>query len=254
MEEKINEKHPKRALQRYSKTIKIVTIAGLCLLLLIPMVMIKDLIRERNRTQEEAIEEVSDKWSHSQTITGPYLNFQYPATIEEDGKQRTITKNLVLFPDDLFIEGELKTEVLKRGIYEVNVYQSELTIKGSFSSKELLKSKIDINQLQTETVAMCINLSDMRGITEQISLVLGDSTYLFEPGMDGRGIDDVGVHMLIDISGLMNEEEIPYEVKLHLKGSESIFFVPVGKTSQIKLNADWNTPSFTGNYLPKNAM
>lgn len=199
MEEKINEKHPKRALQRYSKTIKIVTIAGLCLLLLIPMVMIKDLIRERNRTQEEAIEEVSDKWSHSQTITGPYLNFQYPATIEEDGKQRTITKNLVLFPDDLFIEGELKTEVLKRGIYEVNVYHSELTIKGSFSSKELLKSKIDI-------------------------------------------------------SGLMNEEEIPYEVKLHLKGSESIFFVPVGKTSQIKLNADWNTPSFTGNYLPKNAM
>ncbi|NLZ74067.1 MAG: cell envelope integrity protein CreD [Bacteroidales bacterium] len=251
MEEKLNEKQPQRALQRYSKTVKIITIGVLCLLLLIPMAMIKDLIRERDMTQDAAIQEVSDKWSRSQTITGPYLSFQYPVTIEDEGKQKTVTKNLVLFPDDLFVEGELKTEVLKRGIYEVNVYQSDVILSGSFSSKELIKSKINVNQLQPETVAVCLNLSDMRGITEQISLLLGDSIYVFEPGMDYRGIEDVGVHTLVNLSGLMNEEEIPYEIKLHLKGSESIFFVPIGKTSQIKLKANWDTPSFTGNYLPK---
>lgn len=251
MEEKLNEKQPQRALQRYSKTVKIITIGVLCLLLLIPMAMIKDLIRERDMTQDAAIQEVSDKWSRSQTITGPYLSFQYPVTIEDEGKQKTVTKNLVLFPDDLFVEGELKTEVLKRGIYEVNVYQSDVILSGSFSSKELIKSKINVNQLQPETVAVCLNLSDMRGITEQISLLLGDSIYVFEPGMDYRGIEDVGVHTLVNLSGLMNEEEIPYKIKLHFKGSESIFFVPIGKTSQIKLKANWDTPSFTGNYLPK---
>ena len=248
--ENLNEKQPQKSLQRYSKTIKIITIAVLCLFLLIPMAMIKDLIRERSMTQENAIQEVSSKWSHSQTITGPYLSFQYPVIIQEDGKQSVIIKNLALFPDALFIEGDLKTEVLKRGIYEVNVYQSELTMKGSFSINELIKNKVDFSQLHAETTAVCLNLSDMRGITEQISLQLGDSAYIFEPGMDYRGIEDVGVHTLVDLSDLVNGKEIPYEIKLKLKGSESLFFTPLGKTSQVSLKANWNTPSFTGNYLP----
>ena len=47
---------------------------------MIPMFMIENLISERGRTQEEAIDEVSEKWSLAQTITGPYLNLQYPVT------------------------------------------------------------------------------------------------------------------------------------------------------------------------------
>ena len=36
---------------------------------MIPMFMIENLISERGRTQEEAIDEVSEKWSLAQTIT-----------------------------------------------------------------------------------------------------------------------------------------------------------------------------------------
>ena len=39
---------------------------------MIPMFMIENLISERGRTQEEAINEVSEKWSLAQTVTGPY--------------------------------------------------------------------------------------------------------------------------------------------------------------------------------------
>ena len=50
---------PAGCFRRFSKTIKVVVIAVLVLLLLIPMVMIEDMIRERGRTQVDAIEEVS---------------------------------------------------------------------------------------------------------------------------------------------------------------------------------------------------
>ena len=72
---------------RFSKTIKIVIIGALILLLMIPMFMIENLISERGRTQEEAINEVSEKWSLAQTVTGPYLNIQYPVTIENKGEK-----------------------------------------------------------------------------------------------------------------------------------------------------------------------
>ena len=45
---------------------------------------------------------------------------------------------------------------------------------------------------------------------------------------------------------------MPYEVKIKLKGSQSINFIPLGKTTRVDLKANWNTPSFTGSYLPNN--
>ena len=73
----------------------------------------------------------------------PYLNIQYPVVTENNGEKKVSIKDLILFPDELLINGQLKTEILKRSLYEVNVYQSELTLKGSFSSEELIKSRIE---------------------------------------------------------------------------------------------------------------
>ena len=243
---------PMGCLHRFSKTIKVVIIGLLILLLMIPMFMIENLISERGRTQEEAIDEVSEKWSLAQTITGPYLNLQYPVVIENNGEKKVSIKDLILFPDELMVSGQLKTEILKRSIYEVNVYQSELTLKGSFSSEELKKSRIDMEQLQFDRAAICLNLTDMRGISEQISITLGDSVYIFEPGMDNRGIDNTGVHAIANLSELKQNKKLPYEIKIKLKGSQSLNFIPLGKTTRVDLKANWNTPSFTGNYLPNN--
>lgn len=244
---------PMGCLHRFSKTIKVVIIGLLILLLMIPMFMIENLISERGRTQEEAIDEVSEKWSLAQTITGPYLNLQYPVVIENNGEKKVSIKDLILFPDELMVSGQLKTEILKRSIYEVNVYQSELTLKGSFSSEELKKSRIDMEQLQFDRAAICLNLTDMRGISEQISITLGDSVYIFEPGMDNRGIDNTGVHAIANLSELKQNKKLPYEIKIKLKGSAvTRTFIPLGKTTRVDLKANWNTPSFTGNYLPNN--
>lgn len=110
---------PMGCLHRFSKTIKVVIIGGLILLLMIPMFMIENLISERGRTQEEAINEVSEKWSLAQTVTGPYLNIQYPVVTENNGEKKVSIKDLILFPDELLINGQLKTEILKRSLYEV---------------------------------------------------------------------------------------------------------------------------------------
>lgn len=90
--EEVEQQQPLGCLHRFSKTIKIVIIGGLIILLMIPMFMIEDLISERGRTQEEAINEVSEKWSLAQTVTGPYLNIQYPVVTETKGKRKYLSK------------------------------------------------------------------------------------------------------------------------------------------------------------------
>ena len=58
--EQVQEQQPLGCLRRFSKTIKVIIIGGLIILLMIPMFMIEDLISERGRTQEEAINEVRE--------------------------------------------------------------------------------------------------------------------------------------------------------------------------------------------------
>ncbi|SHJ24103.1 cell envelope integrity protein CreD [Bacteroides stercorirosoris] len=238
-------------LHRFSKSIKVVVIAFLVLLLLIPMFMIEDMISERGRTQTDAIAEVGQKWSLAQTITGPYINLKYPITHEDNGVKKVSMGDVTLLPDELSVDGQLHTEILRRGIYKVNVYQSELVIKGFFSSEELLKNNVDMDALLYNRAAVCLNLTDMRGLSEQVSITLNDSVYMFEPGMDGRGIDNMGVHAIVDLSALKEGKKLPYEMKIKLKGSQSINFTPLGKTTKVNLKANWNTPSFDGNYLPE---
>lgn len=240
--------------RRNAKTIKAATIGFLVILLLIPMNMIEDLIRERNRTENQAVDEVSQKWSGQQTIIGPYLNFDYIITNKSivEGKETitTETKNLTLLPDELIIDGNLITEIRKRGIYEVNVYQSVLTLKGSFSPEELNKKGIDMGNIRFTDVTLCLGIADMRGISEQVQVTLGDSVYSFESGMNGKEIGYSGVSKIIDVPEL-EKQTIPYEISLKLKGSQSMFFIPIEKTTKIKMHANWGTPSFDGSYLPE---
>lgn len=238
-------------MHRFSKSIKVVVIAFLVLLLLIPMVMIENMITERGQTQANAIDEVSQKWSLAQTITGPYINLQYSIAQDDNGKKKAVAGDVILFPDELSVDGQLQTEILQRGIYKVNVYQSELLLKGFFSPEELKKSNVDMEALEYDKAAVCLNLTDMRGLSEQVSITLNDSVYVFEPGMDGRGIENMGVHAIVNLSALKENKKLPYEMRIKLKGSQAIYFTPLGKTTQVKLKANWGTPSFDGNFLPE---
>lgn len=56
---------------------KIFTIFILVLILLIPTVMVRSIIDERQYIQQDAIREVSEKWSNEQSLSGPYLSIPY---------------------------------------------------------------------------------------------------------------------------------------------------------------------------------
>lgn len=64
-----------------SVIIKLGVIAFITLLLLIPASFIQSLIQERQDRKQEAIEEVSKKWSSAQLISGPVLVIPYKSKI-----------------------------------------------------------------------------------------------------------------------------------------------------------------------------
>ena len=114
-----------------SMTVKMVLLAIMGLMLLIPLVLISEVIRERSLNAETARTEIGALWASAQTVTGPVLNVPGTKVIADDG--RYVTTTMHILPDDLKVTGKLMPEIRYRGIYETVVYDSDLDISGKFS-------------------------------------------------------------------------------------------------------------------------
>ena len=235
--------------------LKIASIIVITLLLMIPTSMIESLIHEREATQKEAIYEVSSKWGKGQTLIGPFISIPYYKYIKQKKENSTFetttkVKDYIHFlPTDLKINGEISPERRHRGIYEIIVYNSNLTVSGSFDSLNFSDFDIPMEEIQFEKATLSMGISDLRGIEKQIILDWNGGHSLFNPGTVSDNVIKSGINTNVDLT---EDEECKYEfsLNLELKGSQKLYFVPSGETSDITVGSSWNNPSFNGAFLP----
>jgi inner membrane protein len=244
-------------LSRYRNVFKLFIIGILTLFLLIPMLLIGNLIHEREQTANEASAEVHQKWSSAQSVMGPMLTvpFRTEQTVEkENGKKeiQSFTTTYQVLPEKLEINGNARTRELERGLYEIVVYNASLELKGSFVMLDELASllKHSADDILFDEVTLDIGISDMRGIVDQISMDWGGRELVFNPGMRYNKILASGVSVPVDLNSLIENRIVTFSIRIELKGSESLKFAPLGKTTMVNLKSNCSTPSFTGAYLP----
>ena len=235
-----------------SLTIKLITIGVLILLLLIPLEMVQSLIRERNYRNQNTISDVSQEWSRAQILNGPIVTVPYHSyektTVNDVEKVILVTRYLQLMPEELNINGELFPKTLHRGIYDVVVYQGQLKVNGSFDFTELQQQQINPERILWNEAVINLGISDMRGITDQIKMAIGDSNCTFLPGLENVGMSSAGVHAVFPLTG--SETLVDFSFDLNLKGSSTMSFIPLAKTTDVKLSSTWQSPSFYGSFLP----
>ena len=127
---------------RESVSFKLTTIGFLILLLLIPGEMIRSLIREREMMNQAAVKEVSSLWATKQLINGPILSVPVRfEKAESTDKIKEYTQYWHILPRTLQVTGQVDPEKLKRGIYEIVVYETAMDITGSFEIGEQPQDK-----------------------------------------------------------------------------------------------------------------
>ena len=256
------EKYPRQGfMQRNALSVKIILIGVLILILLIPLAMIRGLISERSETASEATTEVQNKWSSSQLVTGPFISIpcyeNYEETYYENGATKIRVKKVKnyihILPELLDITGNVETEELSRGLYDIVVYKTPLVLKGKFIIPEHFETTILPEDIALQHATLNLGISDLRGISEQITVDWGKETLQFNPGLPSDFILSSGVSSVLpQHQKLQAGDSIEFSIQLQLKGSESIQFSPFCKTTQIHLTSNCTTPSFTGAFLPEN--
>ncbi|SDL95758.1 inner membrane protein [Catalinimonas alkaloidigena] len=234
---------------RTSVTIRMLSVAFLILLLLIPASMIESLIREREMRQQDVIREISSKWSGPQTLTGPILSIPYDAYERaNDGKMVKVTQWAHFLPESQAVTGQLAPQTRRRGLYEAVVYNAQLQFAGRFPSPDFSELGIAPDQVHWNDALVAVGISDMRGIEKEIQLQWAGQTYALNSGIETRDVLPGGASVKVRVAEGAGRYE--YRFDLELKGSQSVFFVPVGRETNVTLQSDWPTPSFDGAFLP----
>ena len=230
---------------RYNVFLKVIIIGGLILLLLIPALLIAHLVDERQTLRDDAVDEVSGKWAERQTVRGPFLSIPY-YEYGKDGKSIE-THYLNVMPENLNVTGDVSTQKLHRGIYDVVVYHSNLNISGDFGNVDF--AGVPKERLRFDRALLCMGISDLRGVEEQLNVHLGNEDCGFDAGLPNHNVAWTGVQSLVNLTDSLNDT-LPFSITLKLKGAGSISFCPVGSNTEGHLTSDWNNPSFMGNFLP----
>lgn len=235
---------------------KILLCGFLGLLLLIPASMIEELVSGRNQLKNAATEEISSKWGASTVLSGPVLTIPYQSqedqVVNVNGVQtyRNIpkTKYLHVLPNDLAYETEVEPSVRSRGIYDVVVYRSKNTVRGSFDLKDLpsLFSKRGTPDFANATVTL--GFSDSKGVESIGKLKFGNAESEFTPGSSIRGVLPNGTSSKVDLTSLSGS--VAFSADVSIRGSEWIKYLPLGKSTNVKVSSAWANPSFDGAFLP----
>ncbi len=248
----------------YAPATKFFIIGFLVILLLIPLFMVWGLVSERRYRAAAVQTDIVKGWGHAQTIRGPILVVPYRerVIVEKDDKKETrmVTRHAAFLPDDLKVSGAATTTMLRRSIYQMAVFNGDLTLTGSFGRlavDSLDESAIDV---QWRDAVLAINLTALASLKNSVVLKRpGQADVVFEPSLGlGKlgGRHELGIHAkpFADRAGSLNSalstDGFSFTIPLQFTGSRSLAFAPVGRQNQVELTSDWAHPSFEGLFLP----
>jgi inner membrane protein len=246
-----------------SYTVKLLMITFLVLLMLIPSAWIGGIISDRQSYADEAVMDITNRWSGQQTISGPVLVLTYEQTKPSgmrnaDGTEIMTkeTKQLFILPETLNVQADMEAQTLSRGIFDVRVYSTAIHMDGQIQIPDLSEFGITTADIQWEKATLISGISDMRGITNNPEFTVNAERKEGMPYANVPGIVDEYHPLYNGIRCILNdsspESEIQFTLEYQINGSSSLYFTPIGNTTTVHMNGNWADPSFTGNYLPKN--
>lgn len=246
---------------RTSISAKMLMVGFIFLVLMVPLGIVEDLIRERGFRQTEVIQEINEKWGNEVVLFGPIIKVPYRTYKEEktyDATNKTYIKtyeevyhHAYFFPENLDIQANVDTKQLKRGIYESVVFTTDVNISGSFGAFDFGQREIPEKDILWQKASVLFKTTNLKGIRNEITIDILNSTFALKPQFDNA---HMGTLETANLSLPTKKNPIlDFTMAFQVNGSERLQFIPLGKVTTAQMTSDWHSPSFNGNFLPNDS-
>lgn len=239
---------PDRTL-RSSLLVRLLIVAGLGVLLLIPALFVSLLIADRQRTRNEAAADISSRWGSQQTILGPILTIPVRELVKKkDGEVRVHLRYVNVLPETLDAHVRLRPEVRYRGIFRVPVYIADLTLEAVMAPESAAHNLLTSGEVLWKDAFLTFGVQDLRGIQSIDTLAWDNHRLAPEPGVhiDGLSTAAFTARPILNVGSGSHR----LVLRASIRGTEEFRVVPVGRDTKLEADSPWGDPSFTGDFLP----
>jgi len=224
---------------------------------MIPNMMIRDLINERNSRKAQIENDVATSYGNQQNVMPPILRIPYKKkTKDRFGTEIVKTGTFNYSPQNTTIDGSIVTDTRKRSIYEVVVYNSDINMESNIPYT-LLDSYKEQYEIDYENAYLIIGLSDPSGFLDDSSVSVNGLDVLIDGAVSIEKNSETNVPLRYGYSWLKTksfsiapESELSIETNLKFKGTKSLSIEPIGEKMKVELSSPWPDPSFVGTELP----
>ena len=231
-----------------SPFVRALLIAGLVLLLQVPSCMIGQVARERQQSRDEATADIARNWGGRQDLLGPFLVVPYRYEVKDDqGRIAHEDSWITLLPETLDARAAPQVETRRRGLFEVPVYRTRVTLTGRFGAPRLATGAlVEAASVQWDKAQLVVRLSGVHALDRVAPLRWGRTPVEFLAG--GGELTTSGIHA--PLAGLDPAAPADFAIELDLRGSQGLYFAPLGGQTHAQIDSSWPHPAFQGMWLP----
>lgn len=230
---------------------RILFLAFLILVMLIPLNMVEGVVRERYARKLQVMAELGEQWGPPQDVSAPVLVIPYDIVEtrqRSDGttEAKAVRRHASFLPAESRIAIAASVDKRYRSIYEVPVFTAEATLAGRFAAPDLTAWGVPPDMVRWNEASLAIPLPGARALSA-ISLEVNGKALAVEAGFlpyhpAGKGLR-AGL-------GLARPQALEFTLAMTLNGRDSIHILPLGGKSEIEITSAWPHPSFLGTPLP----
>ncbi|WP_052773042.1 cell envelope integrity protein CreD [Luteimonas sp. FCS-9] len=237
--------------------LKILIVAGLSLAILLPLLMIRGVIHDRQRYRAEAVERIARSEAGGQTLTVPVVVVPFVETVEVEEKdaqgrrigtvQREREGRWLFFPATADLTGAMAPYTRRLGLHEVRMYVLEGQLRAGFD----VRVPDDGDAIAPRRIGrpfLSYGIADVRGLRGTPRLRLDEATV---PLQQGAGGDlGSGLHAPLPPVEAGGRLRLRTTLDVALSGSEALAVVPLAGETRVAIDSTWRHPQFNGRFLP----
>jgi len=226
-----------------------VAVIVVVLLMMIPLIWLLGLVKERTTLREQAIAAVARGWGGRQVLSGPVLAVPITWTGNDGHVQ---SSSWYVLPESMHLDVEMivQQERRKLGIYEVPVYVAKVHATGQFDiapALQRLMASDETVRLRLDKSHLLIPVQDLRGVRRMDDIVTPLTQGSFEPTA-GFPVPALIAPLRADVDFTKGKQS--FDITFEVAGTQSLAFQPLAQSAHVQLRGNWPDPGFASGLLP----
>ena len=246
-------------LPRRSAGLKLILVCGLALIMSIPATFVYSVAWERSSRADDATREVSQRFGGEQAVLGPVLAVPFSRTPDPEKPDTVLYGHAIAFAEEGDASAQVSVTRRKRGLYEVPVFETDITFDASFDPDQLRQAAPKDATVYWADARIYVGLSDNRGIVRPFEVNANGNPVQMEPLRGGGDTTNysvapsAGVRLAGGLIEGLSDMAKPLTVtaKMKFTGAGRLGVGPFAKDTKFRLTSDWPSPSFVGGAPPR---